>query len=255
MLRFLKIKKTGQHSTNMSISPIFPPIIPKNNARKNQPTTLPNLSLHHPSNASNYCSQSHYPTLSNPVHHSTKRSSADPPNKLNPYDNLPQNAKQVSINTNPLPTPAISHPSPPLITYTHQNSGTEKSLLAMNPFNHDHCIQPIKPTLLPPPHSVISPSTITLTSIPSPFNCQLMQSLKQQLAITQTLVNRLCRMIPLEFKHTSSKTTEKDLFKLITGLPSHDPLPLLITPPSTSVYKCLTNSLQAPLTSNKYRYH
>jgi len=241
-------RTTSQHSTNTSISSIPPSII--THARKNQHTTIPELSLHH-SKASTYHSQSHHPTLSNPVHHSTKHSSSDPPNKLNHYVNPSQNAKQVSLQTNPPSTPDSSHPSPPPIKHNHQNYGTETSLLAMNPFNQDQCIRPTKPTLLPPPQSVIDPSTATLTSIPSLSNLPLMQSLMQKLAITKTLVDRLCRMIPLLFNNASSKTTEKDLFELIADLPSHDPLPLLITPSSTSDYECLTNS---PLTCDKYRY-
>jgi len=79
----------------------------------------------------------------------------------------------------------------------------------MNHLNHDHCIQTIQPILLPPPHSIINSSTSTLITTPHPLHHQLMQSLKQQLAITQTLINQLSRMLPLECKHTTSEQQKK----------------------------------------------
>jgi len=170
-------------------------------------------------------SHSHFPALSNPtpirpipeqVHkNSTKLA---PPDKWLSTDTL-----TIHRNENP-PKQATHRPFP--LTHPHpQQTFNPATPLSAN-------MTPILPVIQA--QSVLFPPRI-------PETCQaespqtMMQQLRKQFDITQTLITRLSRMIMSNSVDTSPSILSQNLFDLIAELPRNDPLPLLTTPSRTTL--------------------
>jgi len=225
-------KTTGTHPTNLSIVPIPQPDNPKCITRNNQHITPANPSPLHPSYPCSYHKPSHFPTLTQLTSHCQILPPDNHMNQPHQPDNLwlPA-ATPEDLNIKPPYLHAICHPWPPMLPYPDQNLGPVITMPAQTWSKHDKYTQTIHPTQLPPLHYAIDSITQSM-----------MTSLWQELALTQNLLDQLSSLLPLAF-NAPPRNTSQTLFELITDLPTHDPLPPLMTFSHTPAYLDLPNSL------------
>jgi len=157
----------------------------------------------------------------------------------------------AALQSDPPLTQTPCHRLSPETHYPQQNPGNITPKPAW-PIRNDHIqgLRPVQSNLLPlfPAGNAEIPLNLCH---PSPPHSQLMQSLWQQLKITQTLINHLSSMILLNTTNHRSRTTSKNLFDLITELPMQPmalPTNLSHFPASKKHY------LQAPSTGDKHWY-
>jgi len=126
---------------------------------------------------------------------------------------------------------------------SYPNQIGQKWLITSNAFDPFNPIFPLLPA---------ENAAIPFNLHPSLPHSQMMQSLWQQLKITQTLIKHLSSMILLDVTNNQSQTTSKNLFDLITKLPPMQPMAL---PTNLSHFPaCKKCYLQAPSTGNKHWY-
>ncbi len=220
-------RTTGQPKTEQTIIHSTPPCPSNRNIRKNLPTNQPNPNAHLPSKLNEHHRHSKYlshllqPTTpstpritSHQVHKSTE---STPPNKQPPTDILtilqietpPKQGKCNPLPTMPLYPQHKFHSDTPLSDTMTQITPTLK-------------IQPILSPNLPNRHAIKPPQT-------------MMELLRKQFEITQTLIDRLSRMLLPHNVDTSTNIMSQTLFDLIAALPPNELLTMLTTPPRTTL--------------------
>jgi len=179
---------------------------------------------------------------------------ADKLNTLNPSSTMTSTATPTGLPTTatrhpaPSTTPLPYHQSPPHSPNTQQTLGKVLTMPAWTKRNtHTFCTDPIQPTLLPPLELTTKP--IFSTPRLSLISDQLMQSIRQELLITKTLLDRLISMLPVDDK-INQPSTPKNLFELLTDLPKINPKASLagLSRISDSTKQCL----QVQPTCNQY---
>ena len=219
-----------------------------------QPSTVSDTTTRKPSTSRPYAQQpptqlNQPPALPTTPPISAQHPITDLPHRLSTPNPAPD-ARTISSPRHPAPstTPLPYHQSPPHSPNTQQTLGKVLTTPAWTKRNtHAFCTDPIQPTLLPPLELTTKP--IFSTPRLSLISDQLMQSIRQELLITKTLLDRLISMLPVDDK-INQPSTPKNLFELLTDLPKINPKASLagLSRISDSTKQCL----QVQPTCNQY---